>query len=163
MSFIGYLHCIHYLKTWNWDFILQETQSICPHQISIHREMCALCFWEHPTHPSQEREETIIVPADLEGETWAVLTWHYLRRYQICRNLAVPICHARPQKCSQCYHTWLAGALRGYEQAAAPQFTRYTFKLPQIYFGFTDVNEIHVWEKEPTETIRNINVNTGVY
>lgn len=82
--------------------------------------------------------------------------------------MAIPICHARPQERRQRYRTRLAGALqmgrmRGSEQAAAPQFTGYTFKCPQIYFGFTDDNEIHVWEKDPTETIRNINVITEVY
>lgn len=122
--------------------------------------MCAPCPWEHPTYPSQGREETIIISADFEGEMWAVFTG--IIRSVTRFDLAVPICHARAQKCSQCCHTWLAGALRACEQAAAPQFTGYTFKCPQIYFGFADVNEIHIWEKEPTETIRNINVNTGV-
>lgn len=55
------------------------------------------------------------------------------------------------------------GRMRGQEQAAMPQLTGYTSKCPQIYFGFADNNEIHVWEKEPAETIRNINVITEVY
>lgn len=55
------------------------------------------------------------------------------------------------------------GGKRGWEQAAVPQPTGYTFKHPQIYFGFAEDDEIHVWEKEPTETIRNINVITEVY
>lgn len=89
--------------------------------LSIHREiyMCALCPWEYPTCPSQVREETIIISADFEGEMWVDFTWHFLRFYQTCVDLAVPICHARLQKCSQCHQTWLAGALRGCEQAAA--------------------------------------------
>jgi len=55
------------------------------------------------------------------------------------------------------------GRMRGCEQAAGPQLTGCTFKHPQVYFEFADDNEIHVWKKEPTETIRNINVITEVY
>lgn len=92
----------------------------------------------------------------------------YLGPNWIRVDLAIPTCHARPQECSQHYRTRLASALkmghmRGCEQATVPQFTGYTFKRPQIYFGFADDNEIHVWEKEPRETIRNINAITEVY
>lgn len=55
------------------------------------------------------------------------------------------------------------GRMRGREQAAMLQLTGYTSKCPQIYFGFADNNETHVWEKEPAEIIRNINVITEVY